>query len=380
MIFFMKDIHRIIENQLLENIGKNKVLLLYGTRRVGKTFLVQSLIRKMPIPPLFMNGEDFEVQEIFRRRSITQFNGIIGEQRLLVIDEAQAIPEAGKVLKLLIDTHPQLTIIATGSSSLDLAGTAGEPLTGRHIPFLLYPIAQKELRQNRLEAIQQLEDQLIYGSYPEIFHFSRNEEKAAYLHQLIQSYLLKDILVYSGIRHSDKIFSLLRLIAFQTGAEVSYQELSNKLGISKITVEHYLDLLSKVFILFKLPAYSTNRRNEISKGAKWYFYDNGIRNAVVNDFRLPSLRNDMGALWESYCISERIKKKTYEQSHAQFYFWRTYRQQQIDLIEHENGILRGYEIKYSSTKRNKVPSGFSNTYPEAVMEWITRDSYLDFIE
>lgn len=375
----MQAIKRILESQLIENLGKNKVLLLYGTRRVGKTSLIQTLIKRLNTSVLFMNGEDFDVQEIFRKRSIARFKGLIGNERLLVIDEAQAIPEVGKALKLMIDAHPQLTIIATGSSSLDLAGNAGEPLTGRHIPFVLYPIAQQELMLNRLETEQQLEQRLIYGSYPEIFHYSRNEEKAMYLQQLVQSYLLKDILAYSGIRHSDKIYALLRLIAFQSGSEVSYQELSTTLGISKVTVEHYLDLLSKVFILFKLPAYSTNQRSEIAKGAKWYFFDNGVRNAIVNDFRLPASRNDMGQLWESYIISERIKKKIYERSQTRFFFWRTYRQQEIDLIENENGLLRAFEIKYSTPKRLKAPEAFINSYPGAELHWITRDTYQDYI-
>lgn len=375
----MNNINRVIENQLLSLLNSHKVLLLFGTRRVGKTYLIQSIIKKLQNKPVFMNGEDFDVQEILRKRSIARYQSIIGDASLLVIDEAQAIPEIGKVLKLMIDSNPRLTILATGSSSLDLANSSGEPLTGRQLSFLLYPIAQKELNQNNLEALQHLEERLVYGSYPEIFQIVHHEKKAAYLQQLVQSYLLKDILAFSGIRHSDKIFSLLRLIAFQSGSEVSYQELANRLGLSKITVESYLDLLSKVYILFKLPAYSTNQRNEITKSAKWYFCDNGVRNAVINDFRLPEMRNDMGQLWESYIISERIKKLGYAQSHTQFYFWRNYQQQEIDLIEFENGKLRAFEIKYTSIKRLKTPTAFSQAYPDTTLQLISRDNYLDFI-
>lgn len=372
-------IDRIIENQIIKLLGSNKVILLYGTRRVGKTSLLKSILKKTGLNALSINGEDLDVQEIFQRRTIANYRSLIGDANLLVIDEAQAIPGVGHALKLMIDTLPELTILATGSSSLELANQSGEPLTGRHIPFLLFPFAQAELKENVLEARQLLEERMIYGGYPEIFPMKGQAEKAAYLVQLIQSYLLKDILAFSGIRHADKISSLLRLIAYQSGAEVSYAELGNQLGLSKITVEHYLDLLSKVFIIYKLPAYSTNQRNEISKGAKWYFYDNGIRNAIINDFRPLALRNDTGQLWESYVISERIKKLQYSGSLTKFYFWRTYQQQEIDLIEFDNGELRAFEIKFSSLKKFKTPSAFRSKYPDTQVSMISRDNYLEFI-
>jgi len=375
----MDRIERMVGSSILASSKANKVLLLFGTRRVGKTYLVRMMLEKYSGKYILLNGEDLTVQELLRNRSVAHFKGITGEANLLVIDEAQAIPDIGKALKLMIDSQPDLTILATGSSSLDLSNASGEPLTGRQIPFFLYPVAQMELHQHPVEARQHLDERLIFGSYPEIFQIARQEDKALYLQQLVQSYLLKDILSFSGIRHSDKIYALLRLVAFQAGSEVSYQELSNQLGISKITVENYLDLLSKVFILFKLPAYSTNQRNEIAKSAKWYFYDNGIRNAVVSDFRLPAMRNDMGALWESYIISERIKKLSYERSLTQFYFWRNYQQQEIDLVEYENGTLRAFEIKWSSGKKFKTPSSFRAAYPDTSVEVIHKDNYLDFI-
>jgi len=375
----MNRIPRILQASILRNLRSNKVILLYGTRRVGKTYLLRSVLEEWKEPYVLLNGEDFEVQESFRKRTEAGLRNIVGNAPLLAIDEAQAIPEVGKALKLLIDTNPGLTILATGSSSLDLAGLSGEPLTGRQIPHLLFPIAQAELQQTPLQALQHLDERLVFGSYPEIFGLADVREKAAYLQQLAESYLLKDILAYSGIRHSDKIFSLLRLIAFQTGSEVSYQELSNRLGISKITVEHYLDLLSKVYILFKLPAYSSNQRNEVTKAAKWYFYDNGVRNAVVNDFRLPALRQDTGQLWESYIISERIKKLRYAGSLARFYFWRNYAQQEIDFIEEENGMLRAYEIKFTAPKRLKMPNSFQQAYPDTPLQCIHREAYWDFV-
>jgi predicted AAA+ superfamily ATPase len=370
---------RIIEKQLIEKLNSNKVILLYGTRRVGKTFLLQSIIRQYKGKLLFLNGEDMDVQEVFQRRTEANYRGIIGEASLLVIDEAQAIPNIGSALKLMIDTFPQLTILATGSSSLDLVNQSGEPLTGRQLPFFLFPMAQSELGENLIQARQNLEERLIYGAYPEVFHLNGIEEKAAYLQQLVQSYLLKDILAFSGIRHSDKIYALLRMIAFQSGSEVSYSELSNQLGLSKITVEHYLDLLSKVFIVYKLPAYSTNQRNEIAKSVKWYFYDNGVRNAIINDFRPLSLRNDTGQLWEAYIISERIKKNRYNKALTQFFFWRNYQQQEIDLIEFENGQIRAFEIKYTTPKRFKIPYAFKSAYSDAECRVISREEYWEWV-
>jgi len=375
----MKTIERFIENQIVSKIGVNKVILLFGTRRVGKTFLINSIQTNFTGKLIFLNGEDFDVQEIFKKRSIVNFKNIIGDAKLLIIDEAQAIQEIGQALKLMIDTNPELTIIATGSSSLDLINKSGEPLTGRQLPFYLYPISQLELKENIVEANQHLDERLIYGSYPEVFNINTNNEKGAYLQQLVQSYLLKDILAYSGIKHADKILALLRLIAFQVGSEVSYNELSNQLGINKVTVENYLDLLSKVFIIYKLPSYSSNQRSEVAKSSKWYFFDNGIRNAIINDFRVPTMRNDMGALWENYIISERIKKTKYNQELTQFFFWRNYNQQEVDLIELNNGILNAFEIKMSSSKKTKKPAAFNTIYPNADFQLISKNNYLEFI-
>lgn len=375
----MDTYQREIEQQIQEKLSSNKVILLYGTRRVGKTFLLQSIIRKYEGPYLFLNGEDMEVQEVFQRRTEANYRGMIGDAKLLVIDEAQAIPNIGAALKFMIDTRPGLTILATGSSSLDLVNQSGEPLTGRQLPFFLFPLAQSELGENMIQARQHLDDRLLYGSYPEVMYLAGKEEKIAYLQNLVQSYLLKDILAFSGIRHSNKIYALLRMVAFQSGSEVSYSELSRQLGLSKITVEHYLDVLSKVFILYKLPAFSNNQRNEITKSAKWFFYDTGVRNAIVNDFRPISMRNDIGQLWESYIISEKIKKSRYANRFTQFYFWRNYHQQEIDLIEQENGQIRAFEIKYTTPKRFKIPNAFKTAYPDAECRVISREEYWEWV-
>lgn len=377
----MKSITRAIESQIEKIIGKNKVILILGTRRVGKTFLIKSIQKKYTGPIIVLNGEDFGIQELLRNRTIANYQRIIGNAKLLIIDEAQEIAEVGKILKLMIDSFDDLTIIATGSSSFDLLNSAGEPLTGRQIQFNLYPFAQLELSkvESFVETTQNLEERLIYGSYPELFQLKSNDEKSGYLQQLVQSYLLKDILAYEGIRQSDKIVKLLRLISYQVGSEVSYNKLAMQLGISKNTVENYLDLLSKVFIVYKLPAYSTNQRKEVSKTAKWYFFDNGIRNAIINDFRIIALRNDIGALWENYIISERIKKNHYQNENVQHYFWRNYNQQEVDLLELKDSKLQTFEFKYSNNKRIKIPPAFATAYPMATFERISKENYFEWI-
>ena len=374
-------IDRAIKIQIQQFIAQNKVLLVLGTRRVGKTYLIKSIQEDYKDAIVILNGEDFDVQELLRNRSVANYKRIIGVAKLMVLDEAQVIPEIGQVLKLMIDTNPDLTILATGSSSFDLLNKAGEPLTGRQIQFNLYPLAQLELKETEtyIETTQNLEERLIYGSYPEIIQFKTNKEKADYLIQLTQSYLLKDILAFEGIRQADKIIRLLRLIAYQISGEVSPNELATQLGISRLTVENYLDLLSKVFIIYKLPAYSTNQRKEVSKSSKWYFFDNGIRNAIINNFSAPALRNDMETLWENYLLAERIKRNSYLKENVQQYFWRNYNQQEVDLIEMKDGKLQAFEFKYSPQKKVKVPAAFATAYPEASFERISRDNYLDWI-
>lgn len=374
------NINRQLKNSILNQIGKNKVILLFGTRRVGKTWLLDAVLNACNVAHLLLNGEDQDVQILLANRSVANYKRILGEVKLLVVDEAQAIPEIGKVLKLFIDSFKDLTIIASGSSAFDLSNQTGEPLTGRSITYYLYPIAQTELNaiENGLSLKQNFDERLIFGSYPELFQLTTLTEKAQYLNDLVRSYLLKDILMYENIKNSNKLLDLLRLVAYQVGAEVSLDELAKQLGISKNTVDRYLDLLSKVFILFRLGGYSKNLRKEVTKSSKWYFYDNGIRNAIINDFRLPALRNDIGALWENYCISERIKKNSYQQHETQYYFWRTYDQQEIDLIENQNNTLLAVDFKYGDAKK-KLPAYFAKNYPEASFVLINPGNYLDFI-
>ncbi|MET4081215.1 putative AAA+ superfamily ATPase [Pedobacter sp. UYP30] len=361
-------------------IGKNKVILLFGTRRVGKTWFIENIAGENEVAHLFLNGEDQDVQTLLATRTVANYKRVLGNAKLLIIDEAQVIPEIGKILKLLIDSFKDLTIISSGSSAFDLSNQTGEPLTGRSLTFYLYPIAQIELNgiENRLQTTQNLEDRLIFGSYPELFHLDTITEKAQYLTELVKSYLLKDILMFENIQNSAKLFELLKLIAFQVGSEVSVDELSRSLGIAKNTVDRYLDLLSKVFIIYKVGGYSNNLRKEVTKSSKWYFFDNGIRNAIVNDFRLLALRNDQGTLWENYCFSERIKKMNYQQKNTRYYFWRTYDQQEIDLIEVKDEQITAVDFKWGN-KKKKIPGFFGKNYPNASFTVINKENYLEFI-
>ncbi len=374
-------IERELERDIIKHLLPGKVNLIVGARRVGKTHLVKKIVDSIGEPHLWLNGEDELAQTLLRERSVANYKRITSGISFLVIDEAQMIPDIGLKLKLMVDEIPNLKIIATGSSAFALLNSTGEPLVGRAYWHTLYPIAQLELksRQNILEKYGDLEERMIYGSYPEVIGIDVLADKERYLKELVNSYLFKDLLTFDEIRNSSKISSLLKLIAYQLGKEVSYLELGKQLGMSKNTVEKYLDLLSKVFVVYKLGAYSKNLRKEISKSSRWYFYDNGIRNALIGNFSPLSIRNDTGELWENYLITERAKKLAYLQSNKKSYFWRTYDQQEIDLIEEENNQLEAFEFKWG-IKSAKIPRGFQGAYPEAKFKVLNKDNYLDFIE
>ena len=280
----------------------------------------------------------------------------------------------------MLDEIEGITIIASGSSSFDLLNKAGEPLVGRSTSFLLSPFSQHELNQaeNSLQTRQNLESRLIYGSYPEVVMMEDTEQQKEYLREIVNAYLLKDILTIDGIKNSSKMRDLLTLIAFQMGNEVSYDELGKQLGLSRNTVEKYLDLLTKVFVIYRLSGYSRNLRKEVTKSNKWYFYDNGIRNAIINNFNPIALRMDIGQLWESYLISERMKQNFYFGQNKTFYFWRTYDGQEIDLIEESNSKISAFEFKWGD-KIAHSPKAFSTNYPEAIFTSVNRNNYLDFI-
>jgi len=373
---------RSVLQEFKNKVVPNKVLILLGARRVGKTQLIKRYLKELPPQSYIqLNGEDLNDMALLQERSVSNYTRLLANTDLLVIDEAQNIPDIGAILKLIVDSIEGIKIIATGSSIFDLTNNLGEPLVGRKNTLYLYPLAQMEFAEfeNYKQTTENLEERLLFGGYPELEQYSDWEEKKDYLFEIINSYLLKDILVFEGIKNSDKIYDLLRMIAFQVGKEVSLQELGKQLQLSKNTVEKYLDLLNKVFILFKVEGFSRNLRKEITKSSRWYFYDNGIRNAIINNFNRLDMRTDVGDLWENYLASERIKKQQYHKIKNRNYFWRTYDQQELDWLEEQGEALAGFEFKWNEKRRAKIPTAFAKAYPEAVFEVINRANYLDFI-
>lgn len=372
----MKYLVRELSDNILRKLRPNKVVIVFGARRVGKTVLVEEILDKINEPVLTLNGEDINVHDKLAIRTVENYRQILGSYKLLYIDEAQKIPEIGLKLKLMIDEIEGLKVIISGSSSFDIYRDAGEPLTGRKYSFNLYALSEREYNQveNSIVKIDKVRERLVFGNYPELLHLPDREDKIDYLNEMVSSYLLKDILVYENIKNSQKIFNLLRLIAFQIGGEVSLQELGKQLSISKNTVEKYLDLLSKVYILHKVEGFSRNLRKEITKNSRWYFLDNGIRNAVIANFNSIESRNDIGQLWENYMISERIKYQEYNRLSSNNYFWRTYEQQEIDWVEERDGSLFGYELKWKESKV-KIPSQWENAYPDSSFEVINMNNF-----
>lgn len=359
----------------------NRVLVLYGPRRVGKTFLLNHFLTKTSLKYLSVIGEDLSVQEVFTSQRVDTLRRFAKGYELIVIDEAQQIPNIGIGLKMLVDNIEGIRVIATGSASFDLSNKIGEPLTGRQHTIFLYPVSQLELRtkMNEFELQGKVNEYLIYGSYPEVLTLSSFEDKAEYLTGLVNSYLLRDLLALENVKGAKVLIDLLRLIAFQVGNQVSLSELSSHLEIDAKTVGRYLDLLEKTFVLFNLRGFSRNLRKEIYKKSKYYFYDNGIRNALINNFNLPSLRDDTGRIWENFLVSERIKKQFYTKIHANNYFWRTWDQAEIDWIEEREGRLFGYEFKWGTKNRPLPPKDFLSAYPNAKFSVVNTDNYLDFV-
>ena len=376
----MNTLDRILTEKIKTKLLPNKVVLIFGARRVGKTVLIRQIIKDFKSEVLVLNGEDDDAIALLNEKSIFNYRNLLNGIDLLVIDEAQNIPEIGQKLKLMVDEMDQIRIIASGSSSFDLINKTGEPLVGRSFTYLLFPFNQQELSasENLLETRRRLESRLIFGTYPEVEMMENDNNKMEYLKDLINSYLLKDILAIEGIRNSGKMKELLRLIAFQTGHEVSHDELAKQLSISKNTVEKYLDLLSKVFIIYRLGAFSKNLRKEVTKAGKWYFYDNGIRNALISNFNPIVLRQDIGQLWESYLIAERMKNKYFNSEQVEYFFWRTYDGQEIDLIEERGEQISAIEFKYSE-KNVKIPRAFRDNYPDASFLQVNKGNYLQWL-
>lgn len=378
----MESIHRTLTDIILHNLEPQKVQLVYGARRTGKTILLKQIVEKYQGRVLILNGEDIDTELILEKRSIHNYRELFKDYDLLVIDEAQHISDIGLKLKLIVDEIPGIKVIASGSSSFTLKDQSGEPLVGRSYQYILPPLSEEEIaaHSSKIEVIKAKDTRLIYGSYPEVVTMTDNNRRAEYLMDIVDAYLLRDILAVDEIKNSDKMRDLLRLIAYQMGSEVSLEEIGQQLSMSKNTVERYLDLLQKVFVLYRVGGYAKNLRKEISKASKWYFYDNGIRNAILHDFKPFLLRNETerGLLWESYIMGERRKRILNHRLHTDMYFWRTYDQQEIDLIETNGDILSAFEIK-SGNKTPSTPLAFAKAYPEASFQVININNYMDFI-
>lgn len=373
---------RFYTDKIEKLLEPNKVLVIYGPRQVGKTTLIKEFLRRYTGKVYSSTGENAPLADVLGSHDIGKITAFFGGYDLIVIDEAQRIDDIGTALKIIVDQIPGIRVIATGSSSFDLSNKLGEPLVGRQQIITLFPLSVLELTSDFGGAYptEQLEHLLIFGSYPEVLTASSLEKKRDTLALLRDGYLYRDLLELENLRNSRRILDLLRLIAFQIGKEVSLQELGVLLGMSRATVERYLYLLEKAFVLINVRGFSRNLRKEITKTSRYYFYDTGIRNAVIDNFNPLKLRSgdDIGMLWENFIVVERLKKRAYHKIHANQYFWRTWEQQEIDLVEERDGKLFGYELKYTKG-HSKTPTQWKGAYPEASFEVINRDNFLRFV-
>lgn len=376
-MFIPRSITAIITEKLKSS---NKGIVVYGARQVGKTTLANEIIKKLGLRTLVINGDQTNFVDILSSRDINKIRSLLEGYDLLFVDEAQRIPEIGIALKIIIDNIPSIKVLVTGSSSLDLASKISEPLTGRVWTYRLYPISFLELSSiyNKEELNSQLEEQLIYGGYPELFSIKGSVQKKEYLQILSDAYLYKDLIEFGEIKNSSKIRDLLKLLAFQVGSQVSLTELGNSLGMSKDTVARYIDLLEKSNIIFKLKGFSRNLRKEVVKMDKIFFFDLGVRNILIDNLKQLKDRNDTGQLWENFLIIERMKLLAYTQKQASIYFWRTYTGAELDYVEEKDGELFGFEFKQGN-KIGKAPNSWVEAYPNSKYNCINRDNYMNFI-
>ena len=374
----MKLIVRDIQNDVENALFKGKVVVLYGARQVGKTTMVKIIIEKQQEEALYLNCDEPDVREALTNKTSTELKSFFGSRRLVVIDEAQRVKNIGLTLKLIVDNFPDTQVIATGSSSFELSGKISEPLTGRKTEFFLYPFSIKELSQvySSLEVSRLLEESLIFGMYPGVFFAGPDREKL--VRELATSYSYKDVLAYQDIRNPELLEKLLQALALQVGGEVSYSELAQIVGANKATVENYIRILEQAYIVFRVGPFSRNIRNELKKKRKIYFYDLGLRNALINNLNPLSLRQDVGALWENFMICERMKRNNNLGVTANVYFWRTSLGKEIDYIEDLGGVLSGFEFKWQKNNFS-IPKEFLTAYPGSTIKLINRENYLDFL-
>jgi len=374
-------IQRTLLDTIERKLEKGKVLILYGPRRVGKTTLLKDILSHQKEKYLLLNGDELSVRELLASQDKQKLGELLGENAFLAIDEAQRIENIGLNLKILVDNFPDRVFLASGSASFDLANKVNEPLTGRKNTTLLYPISFGELKNvyGLFEAKKQLERWLIFGTYPEVVTTENVQKRKQYLDELVGSYLYKDILEMEGLRHPEKLVNMLRLLAFQIGNEVSLAELASNLAINRETVERYLDLLEKSFVIFKVSGFSRNLRKEIVKNNRYYFYDNGVRNSLIQNFNALHLRSDIGKLWENFLFIERIKINHYNSRATNMYFWRTYDQKEIDLIEEREGKLFGFEFKWQGQAKQSNKDEFLRVYKNAKVQTINKDNFEAFL-
>jgi len=367
------------KQDITTSLEPKRVLVIYGPRRVGKTTLLSEYIETQSDKKVFFStGDDIQLRNIFQSEERNRILDFARPYDLIAIDEAQFIPSIGLGAKMMIDAYPEKNIILTGSSSLDLSNKIGEPLTGRHFTLTLLPFSQGEMGYSRFELEGALEQFLIYGSYPEVLHEPNIDRKRKILNELISSYLFKDALALEAVRSPDTLMDIAKCLAFQVGNEVSINEVARTARTDAKTAAKYIDLLEKMFIIKRVRGFSRNLRNEISKKAKYYFLDNGIRNAVISQFNPLDLRNDVGALWENFVFMELMKKSGVEDTFDSYYFWRTHTGQEIDIIKESNGVLTAIECKWSKNV-SSAPSAWREAYPNASYTVISKNNYLDIL-
>jgi len=372
-------ITRFLTKNLISSLQKGKVTALYGARRTGKTTILNMIAQELQDKKVLkLQGEDLDTAQLLSSSRQEILANLVKGYDYLFVDEAQSIPRIGQNLKLLVDTQPEITVLVTGSASFDLRNQIGEPLTGRSTFFTLYPFSFAELATDYLQGIKLIPQLLVYGTYPQVLLAENEKEKRSLLDNIKNGYLLKDILVLENLKDSLFVMNLLRLVAYQIGNEVSFNELASQLGTSSKTVQRYLEILEKTFILFRVNGFSRNLRKEITKSPRYYFWDNGIRNVVISNLKPIEQRDDIGMLWENYCVSERIKKQQYQNTFSDFYFWRTYDQQEIDLLEVTDGEISAFEFKWGN-KTARIPTAFKKAYPDAEFETINRENFQDFL-
>ncbi len=371
-------IQRSLEKKIVELLNKGKAIILVGARQVGKTTLLNMIFGNSS-DVLWLSGDSPDIISLFESANAERLQLFFGKKKIIIIDEAQRIPEIGLRLKLITDNIKDVQLIATGSSSFELANKLNEPLTGRKWEFKMYPLTFSEMAMHNglLNERRSINHRLLYGYYPDVVNNTGDEKRI--LKQLTDSYLFKDILMLDNIKKPEKLIKLLQALAYQIGNQVSYNELAQLCGLDSKTIEKYINLLEQVFVIFRLASFSRNLRNELKFSRKIYYYDNGIRNALINNFEIPESRNDTGALWENFIISERIKLQSYKDNWVNSWFWRTTEQQEIDYIEEADGKLTAFEFKWNPNAKARISKSFTRAYPEALIMEIHRDNFENFL-